>query len=448
MSASRSSCERPEVSHHVVPAADLREDHQPPDTRKTGLPPGLPYIGVVSAEPNPVRAVYRAAGRIPRPARLFARACARSERHRERHAWRWRWPSATCRLRRPERRGRSRESRGDRSRARPHRSIDWRAPCRMSLASFANRDDARGPGIPAGSGAGRPRSSRYLEVARAARRRGLLEIEMPGRARTGDARSSSCSRSPVRGTRARSTRTARSRAQLQPGPRAARLLLAALAALADETGVVDELSTDELCRAAGLANSTYRRARRRCSPPARSRSTTTAAAAGGRVAGGLATASGSPTSPVSDRTAASPAARCTATPAASDRAEAGAESVRTPERGLWHAGKGPDPERGFRDEGSDPERGFVGKGPDLSGVSGETPPKPRQKPRHPTRAREGNPEPRNQRTPPTPLKGGGPPRLILEESYSATEGGVGDDRFASTSMSPARTRFPTADRAR
>jgi hypothetical protein len=41
----------------------------------------------------------------------------------------------------------------------------------------------------------------------------------------------------------------------------ARLLLATLAALGDESGAVDELSTDELCRAAGLANSTYRRAR-------------------------------------------------------------------------------------------------------------------------------------------------------------------------------------------
>ena len=41
----------------------------------------------------------------------------------------------------------------------------------------------------------------------------------------------------------------------------ARLLLAALAALADENGSVEGLTTDELCRAAGLANSTYRRAR-------------------------------------------------------------------------------------------------------------------------------------------------------------------------------------------
>jgi hypothetical protein len=41
----------------------------------------------------------------------------------------------------------------------------------------------------------------------------------------------------------------------------ARLLLTALAALSDEDGVVEGLTTEELCRAAGLANSTYRRAR-------------------------------------------------------------------------------------------------------------------------------------------------------------------------------------------
>lgn len=41
----------------------------------------------------------------------------------------------------------------------------------------------------------------------------------------------------------------------------ARLLLAALAALSDPAGVVEGLLTAELCRAAGLANSTYRRAR-------------------------------------------------------------------------------------------------------------------------------------------------------------------------------------------
>ena len=29
-----------------------------PDTRKTGLPPGLPHIGAVSAEQDHLRAVY------------------------------------------------------------------------------------------------------------------------------------------------------------------------------------------------------------------------------------------------------------------------------------------------------------------------------------------------------------------------------------------------------
>ena len=51
------------------------------------------------------------------------------------------------------------------------------------------------------------------------------------------------------------------RASRSPLRGPARLLLATLAAFANESGVVEELSTDELCRAAGLANSTYRRAR-------------------------------------------------------------------------------------------------------------------------------------------------------------------------------------------
>jgi hypothetical protein len=43
-------------------------------TRKTGRPSGLPNIGAVSAEQEALRAVYRAEGRTPRPARLSARA--------------------------------------------------------------------------------------------------------------------------------------------------------------------------------------------------------------------------------------------------------------------------------------------------------------------------------------------------------------------------------------
>ena len=65
----------------------------------------------------------------------------------------------------------------------------------------------------------------------------------------------------------------------------ARLLLAALAALADEDGSVEGLTTDELCRVAGLANSTYRRARAALLASGEVSSSVTAAAAGGRVAG-------------------------------------------------------------------------------------------------------------------------------------------------------------------
>jgi hypothetical protein len=43
------------------------------ETRKTGLAPGLPNIGAVSAEQDPVHAVYRAKGRNPRPGRSSAR---------------------------------------------------------------------------------------------------------------------------------------------------------------------------------------------------------------------------------------------------------------------------------------------------------------------------------------------------------------------------------------
>ena len=42
----------------------------------------------------------------------------------------------------------------------------------------------------------------------------------------------------------------------------ARLLLAAMAALADEDGVVRGVSSEELCGAAGVADQTYRRARK------------------------------------------------------------------------------------------------------------------------------------------------------------------------------------------
>ncbi len=132
----------------------------------------------------------------------------------------------------------------------------------LSLASFANREDRAFPGNAAAEARAGLGRSRYLEAREHLVARGLLAIESAGRGRgqattliTLFAQSGPwwdgeinallleqvLSISPVRGP--------------------ARLLLATLAALANESGVVDELSTDDLCRAAGLANSTYRRAR-------------------------------------------------------------------------------------------------------------------------------------------------------------------------------------------
>ena len=76
------------------------------------------------------------------------------------------------------------------------------------------------------------------------------------------ARSLSCSLTPVRGGTVTSTSScveavlSYSRAR---GPE--RLLLATMAAVADEHGEVRELSTEQLCAAAGIADRTYRRAR-------------------------------------------------------------------------------------------------------------------------------------------------------------------------------------------
>jgi hypothetical protein len=132
----------------------------------------------------------------------------------------------------------------------------------LSLASFANRDERAFPGNAAAAARAGLGRSRYLEAREQLVARGVVAIEEAGRGR-GQATTlialfaqsgpwwdgeinallleQVLSHSSVRGP--------------------ARLLLATLAALADESGLVAELPTDDLCRAAGLANSTYRRAR-------------------------------------------------------------------------------------------------------------------------------------------------------------------------------------------
>ncbi len=132
----------------------------------------------------------------------------------------------------------------------------------FALASYANREHRAWPGAPtaaARAGLGR---SRYQEAREQLVRRGLVEVEerATGRGRASTVSLAFAATGPwwdgdvnvylfeaVLG---------RSRAT---GP--ARLLLATMGALADEQGIVHNLSTDQLCAAAGVTDRTYRRAR-------------------------------------------------------------------------------------------------------------------------------------------------------------------------------------------
>ena len=132
----------------------------------------------------------------------------------------------------------------------------------FSLASFANSDHLAWPGTPvAAARAGLPKS-RYVEARDALARRGLIVIDDPSRGR---GRSSTIT---LEFARSGPWWDGAVNAKLFEGVLghsrsrgAARLLLAALAALADDEGTVENLSTDEVRDAAGLSDTTYRRAR-------------------------------------------------------------------------------------------------------------------------------------------------------------------------------------------
>jgi DnaA N-terminal domain len=283
-----------------------------------------------------------------------------------------------------------------------------------SLASFANREQLAWPGIPAAAARAGLSRSRYLEVREQLVRRRLLEVETAGvgRGRATTVRLLFAQSGPwweceVNVELAEAV-LGYSRAG---GP--ARLLLAALAALSDDNGVVDGLATNELCRAAGLANSTYRRAR------------------AALLASGEVTVDG-------DRGGRGRTCRWTVR----RPAELGAEPVvgrkrrvalRPGVRPLVAAAK-PDASCGVEDgpipSGVSARKGpIVGgvsdaKGPTLSGVLEANPAKtPPETP--PPNARTGR-EPLNPRTqdPPNPPEGGAGTeiRIFIEESYRTERG--------------------------
>lgn len=132
----------------------------------------------------------------------------------------------------------------------------------FSLASFADRDNRARPGNAAAAARAGLGKSRYLQARERLVAGGLLVVE---EAPSGRGRASTLA---LRFADDGPWWEGDVNAQLfevvlgysaARGP--ARLLLAALAALADESGVVADMTTERACRAAGLSDRSYRRAR-------------------------------------------------------------------------------------------------------------------------------------------------------------------------------------------
>jgi hypothetical protein len=132
----------------------------------------------------------------------------------------------------------------------------------FSLASFAGSDARAWPGAPAAAARAGLSRSRYLHDRDRLVRRGLVVVE---EAASGRGRASTVALPFVTAgpwwegeINAELFEAVLSRSRAR-GP--ARLVLAAMAALADEAGAVRGLSGVELCAAAGVDDHTYRRAR-------------------------------------------------------------------------------------------------------------------------------------------------------------------------------------------
>jgi hypothetical protein len=131
----------------------------------------------------------------------------------------------------------------------------------FALASFANREQLAWPGTASAAARAGLGRSRYLGARSQLLRRGLIRTVDAG---GGRGRSTTLLLVFARGPRidgpvnARLFETVLSYSRTT-GP--ARLLLASIAALADDAGRLDGVTVDELRATAGLAPSTYRRAR-------------------------------------------------------------------------------------------------------------------------------------------------------------------------------------------
>jgi hypothetical protein len=132
----------------------------------------------------------------------------------------------------------------------------------FSLASFADRENRAWPGAPAAAARAGLRRSRYLEAREQLVRRGLIVVEeaASGRGRSSTLALRFANEGPwYEGEINAGLFEAVLGYSSARGP--ARVLLAAMAALADGEGLVEDLSTEQLCAAARVGDRTYRRAR-------------------------------------------------------------------------------------------------------------------------------------------------------------------------------------------
>jgi hypothetical protein len=131
----------------------------------------------------------------------------------------------------------------------------------FSLAGFANREQLAWPGTASAAARAGLTRSRYLQARGRLLSRGLIEMHEEGGER---GRSTTVLLGFADGAQVEGPINAELFESVlgysrSSGP--ARLLLASIAALADEYRELDGVSADELCAAAGLAARTYRRAR-------------------------------------------------------------------------------------------------------------------------------------------------------------------------------------------
>ncbi len=132
----------------------------------------------------------------------------------------------------------------------------------LSLASFAGRENRAWPGAPAASARAGLSRSRYQQAREQLVARGLVAVDerATGRGRASTVTLVFADTGPWwDGEINVELFEACSRTAAARGPE--RLLLATMAAVADERGEVRDLSTEQLCAAAGIADRTYRRAR-------------------------------------------------------------------------------------------------------------------------------------------------------------------------------------------